>query len=138
MAFIEKADLKTVTYQEYIDEIIRDDDTIATTAIETAMQEATTYLGRYDSETIFASTGTDKLKYTLLIALIKDVALWYIIKLSNGGIDYDIAKSNYETALKSLNKIQSTVIKGWPLAESGSYTSNLRYGSNPKFNTERW
>lgn len=137
MAFITKEDLTSLIYEENIDVITRDDDDKVNLAIETAMLEAATFLDRYDSEAIFATTGTDRDKYKLLIGYIKDIALWYLLKVSNASINIEIAREGYNDAIKSLKRVQGKVMKDWPLAESG-FNSTLRYGSNPKFFTERF
>lgn len=108
-------DLQTHLYSEQITAISRNDETLMQTAIEAAEGEAKSYLSRYDIETIFNETGSDRDK-TLLMWL-KDIATWHFITLANAGADIEFRESRYKQAIASLTKIQAgkTVPFGWPL-----------------------
>jgi phage gp36-like protein len=113
------AGLASVAYQEIIDEITRDDGgTLATEAIDTAIQEAKMFLTRYDLVQIFgdpvantAATFSD----AALTRYIKNMAVWYLLNLANPNINYDDAKARYEQAIDRLKAIQKgTADPRWP------------------------
>ncbi|QNK63957.1 hypothetical protein H7F33_05550 [Pedobacter sp. PAMC26386] len=113
--FITKKDFLTHMYEGSINAISDNDDDILNDAIATAMAQASSYLNRYDTDLIFAST--DKIKYADLRTYIKDLAKWHFINICNVSIDLDLAESRYKSAISELGKIQAskTVPKGWPL-----------------------
>ena len=138
MEFITKQDFTTHIYEEAIETISRGDDKKLTEAINTAIGKAKRCLVRYDIEAIFTTEGDEKAKYAELITYIKDVAKYHFIAVCNVQVDYEVAEKRYNAAIKELDKIRITEnIPGWPLAEVAA-TTNIRYGSNPKFFTERW
>lgn len=136
MAFITKEDLSSLIDAENIEVITRGKDEDVEAAITAAIQEAEPYLIRYDTEAIFATTGNARAPYTHLMSIIKDIALWNLIKKRNVSIDLELANENYKNAITSLRNIKGMIIKGWPLALVPS-KGTLRYGSNTKFFTER-
>jgi hypothetical protein len=137
--FLEKDDLYTVIYQQILDEITRADDTVATRGISAAIDEVKAYLSRYDLDALF---GTDEEEPTFpsefLKSLVKDVAAWQVIKLSNPNIDYAHIYKCYEDATDRLTKIQKGLMnpQGWPLYVPPSTDpvpgNAIGWGSNPK------
>ena len=121
-AIIAAADLTTVIYQEIIDEITRSNDAIVTEDIDRAIEEVKSFLSRFDLDALFgnedadtAATVTDK----FLNGLLKDVALWNLIKLANPNVNYEHIKGCYEGAIKTLTRIQKVqqTPARWPLAD---------------------
>ncbi len=139
MPIITSADLGTNIYPEIITEITRGDTSIADAAIANAIQEAKMYLARFDITALF---GTDTEPPTtidaFLAGLVKDIACWRLIKLSNTGVDFAAYRSIYEDAINTLDKIKTGSIQpqGWayadlstettPMGDSISWTSNAR------------
>lgn len=116
MSFITKQELTSHIYEENMDVISRDDDQKVTDAIDSAVSEAKTYLNRFDVETLFARTGSDR--DPILVLYIKDIAKWHFIPNCNAGVDYTAALDRYEKAIEFLKRIQNPkagVPLGWPV-----------------------
>lgn len=139
MAYLAKADLYTVIYQQILDEITRDDDTIVTRAINAGIQEVKSYLSRWDLSALFG-TDTDDPTVTdeWLKALTKDVVAWNLIKLSNPNISYDHIRTCYEDAVKVLIRLQKGDMQpeGWPYKDTLGQTApegdRITWSSNNK------
>lgn len=128
--FITPEELKTHAYDEEINGIIREDETIALASIDMAIEYAESYLlALYDTETIFKKRGNDR--STLLVKIIKDIAIWELIGLASPSIDYADKKLRYEDAkgwLKAVNKGMATNLPKKEIQESTSF----KMSSNPK------
>lgn len=135
MAFIDKEDFVTHIYAEASAVISRGDENLIEQALRLGQQTVARYLSNYDTDTIFATTGTDKEKYEEIILYIKDIAKWHFIAVCNVSVDLELAKQRYEMAIKALEKIQkSSIIPGWPITPSNPEPSAIRSGSNKKWN----
>lgn len=96
--YIEISELYSKVKEVELKAIIEDNEAIAATAIETAIEFAEAKLGKYyDTDAIFAKTGNNRSK--LLVDLIKDIAIWKIIGLANPSIDYEDCKFRYQEAV---------------------------------------
>ena len=152
--FLTKEELKSVIYVYQIDQITEEDDDIVYMAISSAVDLVKSFLRpnnkrewldgriRYDVDTVFAATGTER--NDLLLDLCKNVAVWNLTKLCNLDIIYDQAKDRFDRAidfLKKVNKGDITLdlpeVTPPPPPENGSdeYTP-FRFGSRKKFNHE--
>jgi len=134
---ITSADLGTNIYPEILAEIIRGDDTITDRAISTAIQEAKLYLTRYDLVQLFGDKKSAGIDDELLKRLVKDIACWHLLRLSNIGIDYSAYRAAYQDALTTLKNIQTGAAEpdGWPYAETTEETppgNSIEWTSNPK------
>ncbi len=139
MPVITSADLATNIYSEIITEITRTDATIADRAIATAIQEAKMYLGRFDLVQLF---GTDTLAPTVtdeyLKSLVKDLACWHLLRLSNVGIDYSVYRTAYQDAVNALKSIMNGQAQpqGWPYLDTTGETAaqgdTIVWSSNAK------
>lgn len=118
---ITKEDFKTHMRDYVIDAISDNDDEILNEAIARATAEATSYLSRFDVETILLAQGVGRKPYAALIGWIKDMAKWHFINLANVLNNCDVAEANYKNAIAELGKIQSgkTTPIGWPLPVAG-------------------
>ena len=102
--YITIEELKTALYAYQAQEISEQDDDILLMNISAAIEEVRSYLaGRYDVGKIFAAAGVDRNQ--LLMELTKNIALWYIIRLSNVDIIYQQAKERYNSAVDWLTKV---------------------------------
>lgn len=132
--FLTQEELKSVAYHYQLDQIVDSDTTILQMAIDAAIEEIRGYLSsRYDTRAIFAVTGESR--NPLVLELTKDIALWYIIRLSNVDIIYDSVKERYDRAVKWLDRVAAgTITPDLPAAtdENGEYVQPMRYGSMPK------
>jgi hypothetical protein len=141
MPIITQADLATNIYAEIITEITRADTTIADRAIAAAIQETKMYLGRYDLVALFGTdTVTPTIQDEYLNSLVKDIACWHLLRLSNSGIDYTAFRTAYLDAIAALKSIMSGQAQpqGWPYLDTAAATAPdgdaISWSSNPKRN----
>ena len=141
MPIITPGDLYTNIYPEIINEITRTDSTITQHAVDIAIQETKMYLGRYDLIKLF---GTDTLAPTVqdeyLQSIVKDIACWHLLRLSNAGIDYTAWRTAYQDAINVLKSVMSGQAQpqGWPYldttTEDAPQGDAINWASNPKRN----
>jgi hypothetical protein len=141
MPIINSADLATNIYPEIIAEITRADGTITTRAIAAAIQEAKMYLGRYDLIALFGTeTVAPIIQDEYLKSLVKDLACWHLLRLSNSGIDYTAFRTAYTDAIGALKNIMAGQAQpdGWPYLDTSAETApdgnTISWNSNPKRN----
>jgi hypothetical protein len=142
MPVITAADLATNIYAEIITEITRNDDAITDRAIATAIQEAKMYLGRYDLLQLFGTDDIDPVVHDeYLNSLVKDLACWHLLRLSNTGVDYSAYRTAYLDAVSALKNIMSGQAQpqGWPYLDTTAAASvaegnTISWNSNPKRN----
>ena len=140
MSLITPTDLKTHVYAEVIAEITRNDDSITTEAIQAAESEAMLYLSRYDVLQLFGTESTPPANPDpLLQRLVKDIAVWHIIRLSAAGIDQAVHRTAYQDAIKLLTEIGEGRVSpyGWPYTNTTSVVQlpdgdAISWNSNPK------
>jgi len=139
MPIITQSDLATNIYAEIITEITRADNTIVDSAISAAIQEAKMYLSRYDLVQLFGTdTTAPSVPDEYLDSLVKDLACWHLLRLSNAGADYSSYRTAYQDAISALKNIQSglTQPQGWPYIDTKGETAPqgdaIRWQSNPK------
>lgn len=102
--FVTTEELKSVAYSYQLNQIVENDDTILLMAINAAIEEAWAYIAtRYNAAYIFSTQGANR--NALLLEIVKDIALWYIIRLSNVDILYDSIKERYDRAIQWLNRV---------------------------------
>ena len=141
MPIISQADLATNIYAEIITEITRADGTIADRAINAAISEAKMYLARYDLVQLF---GTDSAEPVIqdeyLESLVKDLACWHLLRLSNAGVDFAAYRTAYQDAIGTLKSIMAGQAQpaGWPYLDTTGQTAlpgdAIAWTSNPKRN----
>ena len=133
--FIQAQELKSVIYNHQLQQIVDGDDTIVEMGISAAEQETKSYLSvTYDCDRIFSATGTDR--NALIIELVKDIALYKIIRLANVDIIYEHAKERYDRAIEYLDRVASgKLAPNLPLKTSENGTAQTRFHivSNSKF-----
>jgi len=129
--FLTQEELKSVAYDYQLDQIVESDNTILQMAIDAAVEEIRGYLSsRYDTQAVFAATGESR--NPLVLEITKDIALWYIIRLSNVDILYEKVKERYDRAVQWLDRVASgTITPELPAAvdENGEWVQPMRYGS---------
>lgn len=130
-------DLYTHIYPEIKNIIVRNDQTITQKAIDAAVSEVRSYLNRYDLNAIFG-TETDEPTFhdPYLDSIVKDVAVWNILKLANPNIDMAVFRSAYQDAIAYLTNIQKGLVEpAYPPAPEidGFNPSNtIFWDSNPR------
>lgn len=134
MAFITIEDFKTHLKDYIIDAISDNDESILQEALDSALQTAASYIGRFDVDAIYATTGDDRKPYSDLMGYIKDIAKKRFIKLSNILNDWDVTEADYKNAITELGKIQSgkTEPKGWPYPADETSDTPFTISSRPK------
>ena len=103
-------------------------------AIATAQSEAAGYMSRYDYQTLFNQTGTNR--DPILLQTIKTLAVWHFIGLANPNIDYAVWEGRYKMAVRWLEKVQDgrAVPVGWPIPAVPALSSLFHVKSQPKRN----
>jgi hypothetical protein len=140
MPIITASDLYTNIYSEIIEEITRTDSSITDSAIGAAISETKMYLSRYDLVQLFGSDDappavTDE----FLKSIVKDIACWHLLRISNSGIDYATARTAYQDAITSLKNIMTGQAQpeNWPYADTSATPpppggNTISWDSNPK------
>lgn len=157
--FLQKDDLKNNIYSYQVDQITEGDDTIVLQALDTAEQEARSYLtlnnkkeaddGRlkYDVDKIFSAVGKER--NPLIISATLTIAKWWIVDLCNADILYEQAKERYDRTIAWLKDIAkgNANLNTLPLIKDEGGTGENPgeeledtwpwiYGSRKKFNHE--
>lgn len=132
--FILESELKSVAYGYQLQQIVENDSTIIQMAIDAAVEEASGYLqARYNCTIIFAQSGSNR--NPLVLEMCKDIALWYIIRLSNVDMLYEPVKDRYDRAIDWLNRVAKGIVSpNLPVSvdETGNEQYNIRYGTMDK------
>ena len=118
---ITTTDLYTVIYKVIIDQIIRNDETIITTAISNAIDEVKLYVTRYDILQLFGDeTTAPTVNSPVLKQFCVRIACWNIICLANPNVNYDSIRSLYDRTIEQLKMIrdQKTQPAGWPYKDT--------------------
>ena len=136
MDYIVKADLNTQVYPEIMDVITRSNDALVTDCIGVAIDEAKSYLMRFNLVALFGDytnqanpvlpTITDR----NLKSKIKDMACWHLIKLANPNINLELFRTAYEDAIKFLESVKKSQIApdGWAYKPDDT-TTNFNEGA---------
>lgn len=141
MPYLTISELKTHLYQEIIEEIIRDDASIADEAIAAAIDMAKAYLSKYDLVKLFGSESAEpEVTSPALKRIIKDLACWYVLTLGNANIQMELFKELSDNALKWLRDIQKGLSNpDWPYRDTSVMDKPapgdaIEFSSNPKRN----
>jgi phage gp36-like protein len=125
-----KEELATHMNISDIDVITEGDDTLVTAAIDGATAEAKSYLGAFDTSTIFSAAGSNR--NAILLIFVKDIAAWHLVVLSNYEADLEFREKRYNAAIAWLKGVQKgNITPDLPVADS-SVTGRITYGSNEK------
>lgn len=156
MSFLTKEELKSAIRLEKLARISDADDLIIQQAINTAITEVQSRLSpnnkrawgdgrlKYDVKAIFQAEGNDR--NALLVDITKVVALWWLIMRNNAGVDYEVIRDRYSSAIEYLKDLASGEANDAtlptiedPVDEEGNPISDrkpFRMGSRKKFNHE--
>lgn len=111
------------------------------TAEGMAIEEASSYLrSRYDTEKIFAATGTDRNK--AVVMYVCDITLYHLVSWLPGKMGREVRKERYERAITWLEEVQKgNAVPNLPtlIGEDGVTDANnpVKWGSG-KQNTYIW
>lgn len=136
--FLNPEELNTVLYDWQLSGITLDE-TITRKAILAAMGEVESYLAaKYDTDAIFATTGDAR--NVILLEHTKSIAVYYMLRLSNGDILFERVREYYKNAIDWLKQVAGItdgrcITPNLPLKKdsTGSVKIKMRMGSNPKF-----
>lgn len=139
MAYLVQADFKTHIYAELITEITRGDATICPIAINEAIATAKGYLSRFNRTKLFDDAHANFVNDPQLLAAVKDIAVWRMIRLANPNLSVEMARTNYEDAIAWLKDVQkgNADPESWPYVDDdedtdGDESASVRYMSNDK------
>jgi phage gp36-like protein len=137
--YITIEELKSALYSYQAQEITEADSDILLMNISAAETEVRSYLAAlYDVNTIFSATGSDR--NSLLMELTKNIAVWYIVRLSNVDLIYQHAKERYDAAIEWLTRVaDGKVTPDLPLApvSDDATGSGVSWGSSsPRNNND--
>jgi phage gp36-like protein len=138
--YLTPTELTTHIYPEIADEISREDDSIIEKAISEAIQEAKSYLSRFDLMKIFGNDATEPIvEDENLKSKVKDIAVWRLVRLANPNISMALARTNYEDAIRWMKDVQKGTAdpEGWPYKPTDQTTpltegAAIGWGSNTK------
>ena len=121
-------DLTTHIYPEILTEITRNDGgTLATAAIDLAIEEVKLYLTRYDLVQLFGdpiANTAPTFSSPLLNNYVKIIAIWQLICLANPNINYEVFRARYEDTIATLKRIQlGTAVPQFPYADKTGETA---------------
>ncbi len=130
--YITIEELKTHAYSEEINEIIREDQTIAYASIDIAIDFVCSKLMKhYIVDDIFSKQGKDR--NPLVLKVVKDIALWELIGLANPSINYEDKKFRYQEAVGWLTAVYKGMPTALPKIELKPDNSvSFSWNSNPK------
>jgi len=140
MPYLQAQDLETHLYPELIKDIIRGNQTLLTQAIDTAVQEAKSFLSRYDVLQLFGDENNPpQVTDAYLQNLVKDLAVWHLLRVSNTGVDLQLYRTAYSDAMQAFNNIMAGLHSpAWPYAATAnpmaSGNDGIAWSSNPKRN----
>lgn len=139
MPYLVQADFKTHIYAEIITEITRSDTTICPIAINEAIATAKGYLSRFNRTKLFDPDASGYVADAQLLAAVKDIAVWRMIRLANPNLSVEMARTNYEDAIAWLKDVQKGIADpdGWPYVDDDADTdrdesTSVSYVSNDK------
>lgn len=119
MKYLTPGDLKSHLYEEIIEEIVRTDESIVQSHIDAAVNEAKSYLNRYNIVALFgtnetAPTFTDP----VLVSKVKDMAVWNLLTLASPNISLELYSKRNDAAVKWFRMIMEGDVDphNWPLA----------------------
>lgn len=134
--FLSQTDYKTLIQDHVLNQVINNDPALLDDAELMAISEMEGYLGaRYDTQAIFSKTGNDRHKALVMFAL--DMTLYHLHSRVSPRNISQLRVDRYNRAIEWLqNVVNGALNPDLPhkTTDEGEYVSNIRYGSNDKFN----
>lgn len=133
--FITIEELKTHLFDYQVDQITNNDDTIVSSAIDTAVAEVKSYLSnRYDVAAIFSLRGNAR--SALVVEHVKVCAVYHLLLLCNVDAIYERYEKAYVRSIDFLKKVADGLLSPdlpYIQSVSGNPTGTIQLNSNPKF-----
>ncbi len=108
-------------------------------AINAGIDEAKSYLNRYDLEAMFSNDDTKRtFQNDYLDSLVKDLIMFHLTKLANANASLEDIQFNYKAAIKTFEQVMKGLTDPpWPLRQNNPNTSidesgNVSFVSNTK------
>jgi len=105
---------KTSLYGEIIQTITRGDSEAAELQILAAESLVRSYMSRYDTNAIFGTNGNaptyNGAEVELIKKIVKIIASYFLVRLSNPNVGIELFRADYEDALKWLKDLQSGLV----------------------------
>jgi phage gp36-like protein len=135
--FIDIKDYDATVHRDILDSLTRQDDAIIEICEDRAVAEMKSYLAkRFDTNTIFAATGSDRHPLVLMFAL--DISVYHIFCVHNPQKLSQNRKDRYDRAVTWLKDVvrpsDPLPVEGLPLKSEAEITKQMPYAmtSNPK------
>lgn len=133
--FVTIQELKTHLFDYQVDQITNNDDSIVTSAIDTAVAEVKSYLAnRYDVTAIFSQRGPSR--SALIVEHVKVCAVYHLLLLCNVDAIYERYEKAYERSIQFLKQVADGLLSPdlpYIQSTSGIPTGTIQLKSNPKF-----
>lgn len=140
MAFLTKAELKTVSDINIVNKITNLDETIVVDIIDESIDKMKSYMSRYyDSEAIFTAEGDDRKKHVLKV--LKDIVIYEVYERHTRETNA-VAERRYNEAMDWLEKINSGELGDGTLpnkpeqpTDNEGTTGDNRFGGSRKYDS---
>ena len=140
---ITKDDLASHIYLNKINAITRNNDELVNNSILAGINEAKSYLSRYQLDKIFNPDNPNFFNDENLKNKVKELVCWQLVKLSNPEVDLTLFRTNYEDAIEWLKLVRKgdPTPFGWLLVVDDPDTDyneagTLQWHSNRKRNNQ--
>jgi phage gp36-like protein len=132
--FLTQTDYKTLIQDHILSQVINDDVELLDQAELMAISEMESYLSaRYDTQAIFAATGTNRHQALVMFAL--DMTIYHLHSRVSPRNISQLREERYNRAIEWLQNVAKGKLNpGLPILknEDGEQTSVIKWGSNDK------
>lgn len=129
--FIEEKDLYTAIREYEVKEIVDGDPTLINIAISRAIGEMKPYLYRYDCDTIFSATGTNR--DPVLVGFAVHIAVFELVSIARPDQDLQNRRALYNRAIGWLKQVRDEQMPcNLPLLPVAPEDAKILFHSNLK------
>lgn len=134
--FLTQSDYRTLIQDHVLNQVINNDPGLLDDAELMAISEMEGYLSsRYDTQAIFSKTGDNRHKVLVMFAL--DMTLYHLHSRVSPRNISQLRVDRYNRAIEWLQNVVNGALNPdlpFKKTDDGDDVSNIRYGSNDKFN----